>query len=202
MESLACPATVPENAYPIRGPLMLTLHISSPLQSSINDLRTEYFPPHRLLVPGHLTLFHALPSSPPSLSAVLEDLQSAVDTARPFAIHAGEVFKMGQRGVGIDVSNHEIGREKITKLRSALLRRWIDRGLTLTNQDRQTLKRPHFTIMNKESDLEKVEACFAEVRRRMGEDRMWKTGVALGIEVWEYLVGGRWRFVRLFKFRQ
>ncbi|EPQ56173.1 hypothetical protein GLOTRDRAFT_128123 [Gloeophyllum trabeum ATCC 11539] len=185
----------------IQGPLVLTLHISSPLQTCINDLRTTYFPAHRLLVPGHLTLFHALPSSQPSLSKILDDLRSVTERTSAFDIGLGMAFKMGQRGVAIDIG---AGKSQLVAFRRRLRAMWKEQELT--NQDRQTLSRPHFTIMNKETDAAKAEACFLELEARLNnageEEGMTKEGKALGVELWEYKPGGRWKFVRLFKFRE
>lgn len=74
------------------------------------------------------------------------------------------------------------------------MRELLKENVELSEQDRQKL-RPHVTVQNKATEEEARRTL--EVLR--GE---WKdgSGMALGLSLWRYEVGGEWTFLRDFEF--
>ncbi|WP_354670644.1 2'-5' RNA ligase family protein, partial [Amycolatopsis solani] len=81
-------------------PLVVTLAVDGSAQSAWNALRRRWFPPERLVVDAHLTLFHALPGE--HLAAVLADSAEVAAAAGPFELAVTGARSLG-RGVALDV---------------------------------------------------------------------------------------------------
>jgi hypothetical protein len=154
-------------------PLVVTLAVDDGTQERFDALRRRWFPAHRLLVPAHVSLFHALPGA--HEQRVLADLDD-VCARSPFALQVVGVRSLGG-GAALLVEATELGA-----LHGALAERW--RPL-LTPQDRQPL-RAHVTVQNKATAAE-AQACAAELRRTFVP---W-TATAVGVDVHRY-VGGPW----------
>ncbi|GAA5935856.1 2'-5' RNA ligase family protein [Sporobolomyces koalae] len=167
----------------------LSLRISSELHDPINELRKHYFPAHRLKVPAHLTLFHALPHS--RIDDVKQTLDRVSKATHKFKVTSGKVFKMGEQGVAIDPAE---GTEQGKRLHGELKKDWHE---FLSQQDSKSF-RAHWTIMNKEDDKEKVEKALQECREweREGE----KVGQATGLVLWRYN-HGEWVFEQEWDFQ-
>lgn len=167
---------------------VLTLRLSPALHDTLNDLRTRYFPPERLKVPAHLTLFHALPHS--ELPSVVDTLESVAARTRPFKVATGEAFKLGKAGVAIAPGE---GTSEGAHVHAELRERW---SRWLSKQDAKAFK-AHWTVQNKVEDEEKVEQTFGEVQRWTKE--VGARGEADGLVLWRYNYG-RWEFERDFAF--
>ena len=115
-------------------PRILTLTLDPLAQAAFDTLRRAHFPPDRLVVGAHVTLFHALPAK---LSTEVIEAQAA--TTGPFAVQVDSVRFLG-RGVA-----YALRSDRLSRLRERLAHHW--RGC-LTAQDRQPW-RPHVTIQNK-----------------------------------------------------
>ncbi|KAL7423400.1 hypothetical protein Q5752_002704 [Cryptotrichosporon argae] len=183
-----------------QNPLVLTLTLDARTQSILNGLRKRYFPAERNHLDAHLTLFHAVPAHRgPELDALL---QSVCAETKPWTVFVGEPAKMGNRGVYAVFRSRPSGA--IEDLHAYLLRR-LKRGVhadadRLTNQDVQTLRRPHVTILNKAKSDEQVETCLREVGKEFAELYQGQiTGEATGFQVWEYL-GGPWKPLQRYTF--
>ncbi|MBP2471881.1 hypothetical protein JOF53_000753 [Crossiella equi] len=154
-------------------PLVLTARVDQDTQDRWDALRTKWFPPERLLVGAHLTLFHALPGE--HLPRVLADLREVLP--QPFTALAGAPYSLGG-GVALRVESAEL-----LALHRELRRRWAP---WLTRQDGQPL-RPHVTVQNKVS----ADTARATLAALTAEWRPRRVQV-LGVAVWDYL-GGPWR---------
>ncbi|KAF2739736.1 hypothetical protein EJ04DRAFT_409214, partial [Polyplosphaeria fusca] len=166
---------------------VLTLKLTASIAIPMNEMREVYFPPHLNRIPAHLTLFHALPHS--QLSAIEAYLDTIASHAKPFTVSTGVPFRMG-RGVGIGLSSG--GRECVA-LHDALRDKWVQ---WLSDQDRGGWK-PHWTVMNKETDEKKVKDAFNSIRRDLFENEY--AGSATGLDLWRY-DGGGWQWTKNFKF--
>ncbi|GAA6038946.1 hypothetical protein JCM8097_000587 [Rhodosporidiobolus ruineniae] len=167
---------------------VLTLALSPSLHDPLNALRTRYFPSHRLKVPAHLTLFHALPHS--RLADVVEDVKAVARRTRPFEVKTAEAFLLGKQGVAVAPGT---GKNEGAKVHAELRERWKD---FLSKQDSKNFH-AHWTVQNKVDDEEEVKATFEEVKRWAKEEGA--TGTADGLELWRYEYG-RWLPEAEFKF--
>ncbi|GAA5948570.1 hypothetical protein JCM3765_004930 [Sporobolomyces pararoseus] len=174
-----------QNVYP------LSLRISPSLHDPINDLRKRYFPAHRLKVPAHLTLFHALPHS--RLEDIKQSLDKVSGQTKAFKVSAGKVFKMGEQGVAIDPG---MGIEEGRQLHGELKKDWKE---FLSQQDSKTF-RAHWTIVNKEDDKEKVVKALREVIEWEKQGGA-KEGEADGLVLWRYN-HGEWVFEKEWDFQR
>ncbi|KAF2724834.1 hypothetical protein K431DRAFT_281794 [Polychaeton citri CBS 116435] len=175
---------------------VLTLLTDAAHQSRMDNLRRAYFPPSRLKVGAHLTLFHALPHS--QLSSTIKPLltQVATDTAA-FPITADQLtLTRNHKTIMVYLSGREGGVGQVTSLRERLREGWLGDGF-LSDQDRQRSGRPHYTIMNKVPDLEEVARAFEEIRAGWQPD----TGNVLGLALWAYNKGF-WQLEEEFKFKR
>jgi 2'-5' RNA ligase len=157
-------------------PLVVTLAVDEPAQAAWNALRRRWFPPDRLHVDAHLTLFHALPGE--YLAAVLADSAEVAGGTAPFTLTVAGARSLG-RGVALDVVS-----PLLLRLHAALRARW---SAWLTAQDAQPLK-PHVTVQNKVGPETAAET-LREVQRDPGP----RTATATGLSVWRYM-GGPWTF--------
>ncbi|MCR6482963.1 2'-5' RNA ligase family protein [Amycolatopsis sp. OK19-0408] len=164
------------------APLVITLAVDEQTQASWDELRRRWFPPARLVVGAHLTLFHALPGE--HEEAVLAECTAQVGATDPFTFEVDGARSLG-RGVALVVRSPEL-----LTLHARLRRRWAE---WLTPQDRQPL-RPHVTVQNKVT-AEVAAETLAVLREETGPP----AGLATGLAVWRYL-GGPWEPVGLFGF--
>ncbi|GAA5976617.1 hypothetical protein JCM10908_005570 [Rhodotorula pacifica] len=179
----------PTTKYAEEHVYVLTLRLTDSLHNTLNALRSKYFPPERLKVPAHLTLFHALPHS--EMEAIVETAQGIAGRTPPFKVTTGRAFKLGKAGVAI---SPEQGTEEGAAVHAALRERWSE---FLSKQDSKGFK-AHWTVMNKVEDEEKVDAAFSEVQDWTREQGA--SGEADGLVLWRYN-HGRWEFERDFAFR-
>ena len=156
-------------------PLVVTLAVDEDAQARLDALRRAHFPPERLLVPAHVSLFHALPGE--HVDTVLGDVAAA--SPRPFPVDVTGVRSLG-RGCALELSSPDLLR-----LRARLAAAWEP---WLTRQDAQRYA-PHVTVQNKVDPavaralVEQLTASFVP----------WSM-TATGVHVWRY-VGGPWEAV-------
>ncbi len=147
-----------------------------------DELRRRFFPPERLHVGAHVTLFHALPGErEPTVARALDE---ACAGTPPFRVAVAGLRSLG-RGVAY----------RLTAPEAALLRDSL-RGLFegwLTPQDRGTWWM-HVTVQNKVSPdvARKTHALLA------GEP-LPTAVTANGLALWRYL-GGPWELVARYAF--
>ena len=158
-------------------PIILTLALDAVSQAAFDALRTRYFPPARLVVGAHVTMFHALPGD------MSDDIAASVRrvcAATPaFGLRLGGVRFLG-RGVALDLLAGEA-----LALRACLRARF---EAVLGAQDRAPW-RPHVTVQNK------VSAETARETWRVLQDFACAAPVrAEGVAVWRYR-GGPWEAV-------
>lgn len=158
-------------------PLIVTLVVDDLTQAAWDDLRRRWFPPERLLVGAHVTLFHALPGR--ELDTVVRDLTDVAAMTAPFALAVPEARSLG-RGVALRVRSAALDR-----LHGDLARRWQP---WLTPQDAKPLW-AHVTIQNKVGS-EEARDTLSEVAATFTPHQAMATGLA----VWRYL-GGPWEAV-------
>ena len=115
--------------------MILTLRLDERSQAFFDDLRRAHFPPDRLVVGAHVTLFHALPEG---AAVVMDDVLREV-RPEPSAVVVNDVRSLG-RGVAF-----ALDAPGVAPLRAALARAF---AAELTPQDRQPW-RPHVTVQNK-----------------------------------------------------
>ncbi|BGP38355.1 hypothetical protein JCM10450v2_002304 [Rhodotorula kratochvilovae] len=178
----------PATAHEEEHVYVLTLRLSPALHDALNALRTRYFPPERLKVPAHLTLFHALPHS--ELDSVCATAADVARRTRPFEVTTGGAFLLGKNGVAISPAQ---GTDEGARVHAELREKWAH---FLSKQDAKGFK-AHWTIQNKVDDEEKVKAAYAELRA-WAEEHGAK-GEANGLVLWRYN-RGRWVFEREFVF--
>ncbi|KAF2493373.1 hypothetical protein BU16DRAFT_465627 [Lophium mytilinum] len=180
------PAYTPKTTAQEDHVYVLTLLTSPSLSTPLNALRERHFPRHLNRTAAHLTLFHALPHS--QLTEILVALKSCAGRTTPFRIETGKPFRM-RRGVGISVAR---GGPESRRIHRELREAWLD---GLSEQDRGGW-RPHWTVMNKEDEEQRVREAYAEVEAWEGA-KGW--GVGLGL--WRY-EKGRWVWEREERFEE
>ena len=151
-------------------PLVLTLELDAVSQRAFDDLRRAHFPPERLVVGAHVTMFHALPGEAEA------DVRAVVAAAlRPaFPVRVTGVRFLGA-GVAFDLASEE----------AAALRAQVCGAFALTRQDAQRW-RPHVTVQNKVAP-DRARALHAQLAAAF---LPW-TATAVGVALWRY-VGGPW----------
>lgn len=164
------------------APLILSLVLRDHDQRRFDRLRTAHFPPERLVVGAHVTLFHHLPGAHAEAIGAL--LAARCRAVAEFAVAVTEVRSLG-RGVAFGLASPELDR-----LRAGLAETW---AAWLGAQDRQRF-RPHVTIQNK------VEPAVARalLDRLRAEFVPFRVG-AEGLTLWRYK-GGPWEPVGAFGF--
>ena len=155
--------------------LLLTLALDEAAQARFDALRRTYFPPERLQVGAHVTLFHALPDA----LAVREDARAAAARVPAFPVRVARLRSLG-RGVA-----YVLEAEELTTLRRDLAHAW---DALLTPQDRQR-HAPHVTVQNKVTP-DRARVTLAELSAGFVPYEVTATGLAL----WRYL-GGPWEHV-------
>ena len=164
------------------NPLILTLSIKNDTFLFFNSLRQTYFPASRNFIDAHLTLFHALPNSDATISAVEE----IVHKQNPFSIVVIEPVSIG-KGVAYKIESKEL-----MQLHKALQSKWQN---NLLPQDKQKLW-PHITVQNKVHPQEAKDLLHS-----LKKDFAPFRSIAEGLELWEYL-NGPWKFIKKFDFAQ
>ncbi|MFI6029842.1 2'-5' RNA ligase family protein [Amycolatopsis magusensis] len=154
---------------------MLTLAVDQETQQAWDELRRTWFPPSRLLVGAHLTLFHTLPGA--HSDAIVAACAELAAGTPPFPLTVDGVRSLG-RGTALTVSS-----PVLAQLHQTLQRRWRP---WLTAQDAQPL-RPHVTVQNKVSPQ-----TAAETLDLLRADFTPAEATATGLDAWHYL-GGPWR---------
>ena len=154
--------------------LILTLALDEASQARFDALRRAHFPPDRLHVGAHVTLFHALPDA----RAVRDDVRAAAQVPG-FAVRVARLRSLG-RGVA-----YVLESEQLTALRRDLAHGW-DR--LLTPQDRRP-HAPHVTVQNKVPPA-RARGLLAELSAGFLPSEWAATALAL----WRYL-GGPWEHV-------
>jgi hypothetical protein len=96
------------------APFVLTLILDPDAQARFDDLRTAYFPSHRLVVGAHVTLFHALPGDLPA---------AAVVASEAIAQQAFTVDVTGVRFLGRGVA-FSLGSVRLHRLRDRFHQLW------------------------------------------------------------------------------
>ncbi|KAK8869720.1 hypothetical protein IAR55_000288 [Kwoniella newhampshirensis] len=189
-----------------QSPLILTLRLDKATHKLLTDLRSRYFPPRRNFLTAHVTLFHAIPVH--RFDELEQKLDAICKERKGWDVFIGEPEKMGNRGVYLRL--RERPSNTTETLRAHLLSD-LKRGIKedrdkLTNQDLQTMKRPHVTVLNKASGDDEVEQCLTEVKevfermKKDGQKEGQHIGRATGFELWEYL-GGPWKHVKAYSFQ-
>jgi 2'-5' RNA ligase len=164
-------------------PLILTLALDPETFAVLDALRRRHFPPDRLVVAAHVTLFHALPGD--RADAVAVDVAAVAAETPAFAVRFPGVRFLG-RGVAVEVASPDL-----KQVRQTLVERWWD---WLGPQDRQP-HRPHVTVQNK-VDPPTARALYERLRAD------WEpiTGRGIGLSLWRY-AGGPWERVGTVPFR-
>lgn len=168
---------------------VLTMMLDQTFSNTMNLMRQQYFPRKLNKTPAHITLFHALPHS--QLSAIKEDLAQITLQTEPFRVTTKEPFRM-RKGIGVNVG---VGVQHMKIVHEQLRSRWKH---FLSDQDRYGF-RPHWTVMNKVDDEQRVDQALKSIRTELSRDT--KDGIALGLEMWMF-EKGRWRWVNEYTFRK
>lgn len=154
-------------------PLILSLALDRPSQKRLDELRSAHFPPDRLVIGAHVTLFHALPE--------VHEPQVRTDVRRAARRERFAVQVMGVRSLGRGVAL-VLGAEPLGSLRAGLAEAWRP---WLTPQDAQPFA-PHVTVQNKVAP-----ATAALLLAQLSQSFQPWTAQAEGLSVWRYL-GGPW----------
>jgi 2'-5' RNA ligase len=165
------------NPPPDAAPLILTAALETSAFDWFQDLRQAHFPPHRNIVPAHLTLFHALPGG--EEERVAATVRAACAKRAPMTLAVRGPWFIG-RGVAYRIASPEL-----EALRAELAETFAP---WLTPQDRAGF-RPHITIQNKADPTEARALC-----ERLQHEFEPFDIVAEGVHVWRYL-GGPWEAV-------
>ncbi|MEV7548664.1 2'-5' RNA ligase family protein [Amycolatopsis sp. NPDC089917] len=163
-------------------PLVVTATVDEDTQEFWDRLRRTWFPPDRLLVGAHITLFHALPGE--HLDTISADCAALAGETDRFALKVTGVRSLG-RGVALAIDS-----PALAAAHGGLRARW---HRWLTPQDRQPLK-PHVTVQNKVSAAT-AGATLATLRAEITP----ATATATGLAIWRYL-GGPWEPISRHRF--
>ncbi|CAI6324047.1 unnamed protein product [Periconia digitata] len=211
------PYHTPRTSSPEANVYVLTLRTTSSISEPLAALRNTYFPAHLNKIPAHITLFHALPAS---RYAVFDATISALArNVRPYAISTGRPRRM-RKGILVLLAE---GNKQTRGLRADLLENFLQDEIHesesssqegqenssesgeevqgwLSEQDRKPTSAwtPHWTIMNKVDDGDKVQEALATVTGSLHNAP--ERGTAEGLVLWKYLVGGRWEEVKEYRF--
>lgn len=166
-------------------PVVVTLAVDDETQRRWDALRVRHFPPHRLLVGAHVTLFHAIPGT--HQGAALADVCAMAAATEPFPVTEGAPYSLGS-GVALRVVS-----TRLHAVRADLAACW---SAWLSRQDSQPF-RPHVTVQNK-VDRHIANQTLAELRAS-APGTGW-TATATGIGLWHY-DGGPWSPIGTVPFR-
>ena len=168
----------------MQAPLIVTLSIDAAAHAHFNALRNAYFPPERLVVGAHITMFHAIPAS--CEARLLELTASLCAEMPPFPVAVVGIRFLG-RGVAYALSAPQAGRLR-AQIASPV-------SAELTAQDRSGWS-PHITIQNK-VDPSVARRTAEELRAR----KCPETISAIGVAIWRYQ-GGPWESLTSFRFKE
>ncbi len=167
----------------LAAPLIVTLQLDAAAQAYFDALRQAYFPPARLWVGAHVTMFHALPGAcEPDVAAAI----ARACAAQPIFTVSLKGLRFLGRGVAYDLHAPEAHL-----LRAGLASRF---AAQLTRQDSARWS-PHITIQNK-VDPATARQTMMHLHERSYPDPMTATGMAL----WRYQ-GGPWQIIEAFRFQ-
>ncbi len=161
------------------APFILTLTLDATSQARFDALRSAHFPPDRLVVGAHVTLFHALPSE---LGLAAVGREAAGLQAFPVAV--SRVRRLGG-GVAFDLQS-----VPLRSLRERLRGEW---AAWLTPQDRQHWQ-PHVTVQNKVAP-----AAARALHQALSAGFAPYVVTATGLALWRYR-GGPWEEAGYFSF--
>jgi mannose-1-phosphate guanylyltransferase len=153
---------------------VLTMKLDDSLARPMNKMRDEYFPRRLNRTGAHLTLFHALPHS--QMAEMEQGLSQLAASTKPFHVTTGGPFRM-RLGVGVNVDG---GYQSMKDVHAQLKKQWMP---FLSEQDQGGF-RPHWTVMNKVNEEEKVDNALRAVRTELSQNT--KEGQAIGLELWKY----------------
>lgn len=162
-------------------PLIVSLVLDPAAQGRFDALRRAHFPPERLVVGAHVTLFHALPGE--QEQAVREGLEQAA-AREAFDVTVARVQSLG-KGVA-----YALRSDVLTAVHRELQRAWQP---WLTRQDAQGLS-AHVTVQNKVTP-ERARRLHAELTASFAPHDVGAEGLAL----WRY-AGGPWEPVATYGF--
>ena len=163
-------------------PLIVTLTLDAAAQAWFDACRTAHFPPERLAVGAHVTMFHALPGG---LEArVAAAIRSLCASEPPFAVSVSGLRFLG-RGVA-----YALSARPALALRAKLAAAYAG---DLTRQDANRWS-PHVTVQNKVS-AELARQTMAMLAGQATPSPIEATGLAL----WRYR-GGPWEAVMSARF--
>jgi len=165
------------------APLIVTALLPPELQSRMEALRREHYPPERNQLRAHVTLFHALP---PSCEAELRQVLARI--AAEHRAPPGRVEGVMSLGGGTAV---RLSSPPLLAIRDELAERF---DTLLTPQDKHT-PRLHVTVQNKVSPKE-ARALQAQLAPLLQPLDFAFAGLALNA----YL-GGPWRLLKTWSFR-
>jgi 2'-5' RNA ligase len=163
-------------------PLIVTLVLDDAAQAWFDRLRRAYFPPERLQVGAHLTMFHALPGD--LMSQVRLQLAACAAAVPPF-----ELIVTGVRSLGRGTA-FALAAEPAQEIRRRLAACF---GAVLTPQDRAPWH-PHVTVQNKVT-AEAARRCLAD----LAASRPPAPVTAAGLALWHYR-GGPWELADAYGF--
>jgi mannose-1-phosphate guanylyltransferase len=166
---------------------VLTLKLTDSLAKPMDTLRDRFFPQKLNRTGAHLTLFHALPHS--QIEALEQGLAQMSSTMKPFDVSTGKPFRM-RKGVGVNVDD---GYKNMKTVHGELQAQW---SAFLSEQDAGGF-RPHWTVMNKVDNEDKVESAFETIRKELSASN--QEGRAVGLDLWRY-ERGNWVFAKEFLF--
>lgn len=163
-------------------PLIVTAALDEGALAWFGDLRQSFFPRHRSRVPGHLTLFHLLPSE--HERAIVQALRAACQSRRPLPIDFRSPWSLG-RGVAHRLASPDL--EALRKELALALSPW------LTRRD-QAPYRPHVTVQNK-VEPDEAHELLAQLQMEFELFEVFAEGLLL----WRPL-GGPWALIERFEF--
>lgn len=169
---------------------VLTLNLSDSIAAPLNQMREEYFPKRLNRTPAHVTLFHALPHS--QIESIDADLGRVMLRTRPYHISTGKPFRL-RKGVAVLLGS---GDEQSQHLREELREKW---SRWLSQQDNSGRGwQPHWTVMNKVEEEDKVRSAFNTLRRILFDDV--QRGRVMGFDLWKY-DSGNWELAKEYRFQ-
>ena len=167
---------------PLPPPLIVTLTLDAAAQAWFDTCRTTHFPPERLAVGAHVTMFHALPgAAEPRAAALLMALCASVS---PFPVEV-----RGLRFLGHGVA-YALSAEPAVAIRGRIAEAFAG---DLTSQDSRKWS-PHVTVQNKVTP-ELARETMAVLTGQAVPRPITATGLAL----WRYR-GGPWETVTSARF--
>jgi hypothetical protein len=157
---------------------ILTAELDRDSFAWLDALRRQHFPPKRIALPAHLTMFHRLSS------AQVDGLRHLKIPDAPIQLRFDRVVFLGF-GVALHVQCEALEQLR-NKIPAAV-------GGEFSRQDSQPWK-PHVTIQNR-APAEKAR----QLERTLTAEFSERAGAATALLVWEYL-GGPWKIAERIAF--